>query len=51
MLCVLELSLLQADWYSIVWTDHIYLSSSMDEHVGSYHTLATVNKAAVDVAF
>lgn len=49
MSCVCPSSLFQADWYFMVWTDHIYLSSSVDGHVGSFPILASVHKAAVGV--
>lgn len=49
VMCVCPSSLFQADWYFMVWMDHIYLSSSVDGHMGSFPILASVNKAAADV--
>lgn len=38
------LFLFMAEYYSVVWTDHVlFLRSSVDGHLGSLHLLAIMN--------
>ena len=39
-----------AKWYSIVYICHIFfIHSSIDRHLGSFHTLAIVDSAAINI--
>ena len=38
-----------AEWYSIVYMYHILIHSSIDQYLGCFHVLATVNTAALKI--
>ena len=39
-----------AEWYSIVYINHIvFIHSSTDGHLGSFHTLAIIDSAAINM--
>ena len=38
-----------AEWYSIVYMDHILIQSSVNTHLGFFHVMAIVNSAAVNI--
>ena len=37
-----------AEWYSIVYMDHILIQSSVNTHLGFFHVMAIVNSAAMN---
>ena len=43
------LSFLMAEEYSIEYIDHIFIHSSFDGHRGSFHSLAIVDIAAINI--
>ena len=38
-----------AEEYSIVYIYHIFIHSSIDGHLGSFHTLAIIDSAAINM--
>ena len=40
---------LMAEYYSIVYMDHIFIQSSVDGYLGCFHVLAIVNGTAVNI--